>query len=67
MRNLVGHSKYFKFNSEFNRKPMEIFKNRRNVADFGETVTTRAAAFCTRWSRLHVIRYSGKPYGNELQ
>ena len=46
---------------------MEIFKNRRNVADFGETVTTRAAAFCTRWSRLHVIRYSGKPYGNELQ
>ena len=68
MKSLVGHSKYFKFNSEFNRKPMEIFKNRCNEADFGETVTARAAAFCTRqWSCLHVIRYSGNPYGSELQ
>ena len=32
MKNLVGNGKYFKFNSKFNWKPMEIFKNRCNVA-----------------------------------
>ena len=33
MESLVGNGKYFKFNSEINRKPMEIFKNRCNVAE----------------------------------
>ena len=52
MKSIVGNGKDFEFNSKINskinRKPMEIFKNRCNVTmwqNFGETVTTRAAAF----------------------
>ena len=37
MKSLVGNTKYFKFNSEINREP--------KWQNFGETVTTRAAAF----------------------
>ena len=33
MKSLVGNDKYFKFNSEINRKPMEIFKNGCSVAE----------------------------------
>ena len=33
MKSLVDNGKYFKFNTEINRKPMEIFKNRCNVAE----------------------------------
>ena len=32
MKSLAVNGKYFKFNAEINRKPMEIFKNRCNVA-----------------------------------
>ena len=33
MKSLVGNGKYFKFNSELNRKPMGIFKNTCNMAE----------------------------------
>ena len=33
MKSLVGNGKEFEFNSKINRKPMEIFKNRCNVAE----------------------------------
>ena len=40
MKSLVGNGKDFKFNSKINRKPMEIFKNRCNVAELCESATS---------------------------
>ena len=65
MISLVGNGKYVKFNSEFNRKPMKIASTGVIWQNLGETVTTRAAAFCTPWSCL--ITRIGKPYRSELQ
>ena len=33
VKSIVGNSEYFKFNTEINWKPMEIFKNRCNMAE----------------------------------
>ena len=33
MKSLVGNGKDFEFNLKINQKPMEIFKNRCNVAE----------------------------------
>ena len=66
MESLVSNSKYFKFNPKINRGSQSRFIRTSVISqNFGERVTIRAAAFCTRWSGL--ITFLGKPYSNELQ
>ena len=66
MESLVSNSKYFKFNPKIIRGSQSRFIRTSVISqNFGERVTTRAAAFCRRWSGL--ITFLGKPYSNELQ
>ena len=54
MKSLVGNGKDFEFNSKINRKPMEIFKNRCNVAELSDLEVSK------RGKSLHSAKWSLK-------
>ena len=66
MGSVVSNSKYFEFNLKINREPVELRKNKCNVAEFGrKSQHEQLHQFCTRWSFL--ITFLAKLYSNELR